>query len=429
METLKFSLFYSEKGIKNTTPTKTVDLKTLFAIFESSRLKELTESIREATDEETRNQLKLMLPYITPHGVFSKRENKGITHYNKNFLALDFDKLPTEEVRKVKELLRRAGCCYYIGTSSRGHGVKALIHMPHEFTPGNHYLSAKHNVEKILRLCNVQDYDTDLAKYKTDLAQFVLCQPFFLSHDPDAIYNFEPCHIGGIEPLRAYTPEHKIYSGLTPVKDIIPEAKTRIEAIIKGYYNSLVDGYLATTEGSRHLSIAKCKSFAGYVRQYTPQLEHEYKEGLKKVITLMYGSDTVAKNSGAITSFTSAWEEIPFALSETIEKINNESDLLKKVSSYLLDRFEIEIDQDKIIKTLRGAKWTFNNYTLAYFNQDTETLNIQILGIPTTDKINRLNFLPGVNIKLAANNQLLLNGKFWEGESIEIVLTSKTISI
>lgn len=422
METLKFSLFYSEKGIKNITPSKTVDLKTLFTIFESSRLKELTESIREATDEETRNQLKLMLPYITPHGVFSTRNNESITHYNKNFLALDFDKLPTEEVRKVKELLRRAGCCYYIGTSSRGHGVKALINMPNEFTPGNHYLSAKHNVEKILRFCNVQEYDTDLA-------QFVLCQPFFLSHDSEAIYNFEPCHIGGIKPLRAYTPEHKIYAGLTPVKDIIPEAKTRIEAILKGYYNSLVDGYLATTEGNRHLSIAKCKSFAAYVRQYTPQLEHEYKEGLKKVVVLMYGSETTAKSAGAITSFTSAWEEIPYALSETIEKINNESELLKKVSGYLLDCFEVDVDQDKIVKTLRGAKWTFNNYTLAYYNKDTETLSIQILGIPTTEKINRLNFLPGISVKKAANNQLLLNGKFWDGQTIETVLTVNTVAI
>ena len=422
METLKFSLFYSEKGIRNTTPAKTVDLKTLFAIFESSRLKELTESIREATDEETRNQLKLMLPYITPHGVFSKRNNEGITHYNKNFLALDFDKLTIEEVKNVKESLRRAGCCYYIGTSSRGHGVKALIHMPNEFTPGNHYLSAKHNVEKILRLCNVQEYNTDLA-------QFVLCQPFFLSHDNEAIYNFEPSHIGGIEPLRAYIPEHKIYSGLTPAKDITTEAKTRIEAIIKGYYNSLVDGYMSTTEGTRHLSIAKCKSFAAYVRQYTPQLEHEYKEGLKKVVILMYGNERAAYEARAINSFSEAWNETPFLLNETIEKINLESEALKKVSSYLLEGFEIETDQDKIIKTLRGAKWTFNNYTLAYYNHDTETLNIQILGIPTTEKINRLNFLPGVNIKKAANNQLLLNGKFWEGESIEIVLTTKTIAI
>jgi len=422
METLKFSLFYSEKGIRNTTPAATVDLKKLFSILESSRLKELTESIREATDEETRNQLKLMLPYITPHGVFSKRNNEGLVHYNKNLLALDFDKLELEEVRKVKESLRRAGCCYYIGTSSRGRGVKALIHIPNEFTPGNHYLSAKHNVEKILRLCNVQEY-------QVDLAQFVLCQPFFLSHDTEAIYNFEPTHIGGVQPLREYIPEHKIYSGLTPVKDITPEAKTRIEAIIKGYYNSLVDGYMSTTEGNRHLSIAKCKSFAAYVRQYTPQLEQEYKEGLKKVIVLMYGNERAANESRAVNSFTEAWNETPFLLNETIEKINLESEALKKVSSYLLEGFDVEIDQDKIIKTLRGAKWTFNNYTLAYFNQDTETLNIQILGIPTTEKINRLNFLPGINIKKAANNQLLLNGKFWEGESIEIVLTTKNIAI
>jgi len=422
METLKFSLFYSEKGIKNTTPAATVDLKKLFAILESSRLKELTESIREATDEETRNQLKLMLPFITPHGVFSKRNNESITHYNKNFLALDFDKLTTEEVRKVKELLRRADCCYYIGTSSRGHGVKALIDMPNEFTPGNHYLSAKHNVEKILRLCNVPGY-------KTDLAQFTLCQAFFLSHDPEAIYNFTPSHIGGIQPLRAYIPEHKIYSGLTPVKDITPEAKNRIEAIIKGYYNSLIDGYMATTEGSRHLSIAKCKSFAAYVRQYTPHLEHEYKEGLKKAIILMYGSERAAYETRAVSSFIEAWNEIPFLLNETIEKINIESELLKKVSSYLLDCFEVDLDQDKIVKTLRGAKWTFNNYTLAYYNQDTETLSIQILGIPTNEKINRLNFLPGISIKKAANNQLLLNGKFWEGQIIEISLTLNTVAI
>lgn len=422
METLKFSLFYSEKGIKNITPTKTVDLKTLFAILESSRLKELTESIREATDEETRNQLKLMLPYITPHGVFSKRNNEGITYYNKNFLALDFDKLAIEEVAKVKELLRRSGCCYYIGSSSRGHGVKALINMPNEFTPNNHYLSAKHNVEEILRLCNVKEYTTDTM-------QFVLSQPFFLSHDSEAVYNYSPSHIGGIEPLRAYIPEHKIYSGLTPIKDITEEAKTRIEAILKGYYNSLIDTYWKTSEGSRHQSIAKCKSFAAYVRQYTPHLELEYKEGIKKAIILMYGSEKAANETRAVNSFLEAWNETQFLLNETIEKINIESELLKKVSSYLLDCFEIDIDQDKIVKTLRGAKWTFNNYTLAYYNKDTETITLQILGIPTTEKINRLNFLPGISVKKAANNQLLLNGKFWDGQAIETVLTVNTVAI
>ena len=95
----------------------------------------------------------------------------------------------------------------------------------------------------------------------------------------------------------------------------------------------------------------------------------------------------------------------------------------------MLECFEVDVDQDKIVKTLRGAKWTFNNYNLAYYNQDTETLSIQILGIPTTEKINRLNFLPGINIKIAANNQLLLNGKFWDGQVIETSLNINTAAI
>jgi hypothetical protein len=61
MENPKFSFFYSSIGIRNTKPTKEINLPELFQILQSEKLKDHTLLIREAKDDETKTKRKLFL--------------------------------------------------------------------------------------------------------------------------------------------------------------------------------------------------------------------------------------------------------------------------------------------------------------------------------------------------------------------------------
>jgi Ca2+-binding EF-hand superfamily protein len=97
----RFSIIASG-GIKNTLPDKEISLPELVAIYQNKAIKEICKKISIETDPIKRKELKLLLPYITPHGTFIKRADELITSYNKNILAIDIDYIkPGAELKKV----------------------------------------------------------------------------------------------------------------------------------------------------------------------------------------------------------------------------------------------------------------------------------------------------------------------------------------
>jgi hypothetical protein len=426
---LKFSFFHSNKGIQNCNPKGEIDLNELFSLLKSSFLEELTGVIRETTDEEVKIELKLRLPYITPYGTFSYRDNKSITSYNSNLIALDFDNLDEITINYIRETIIQSKRAYYVGVSPRGKGIKALIFAGCNFNTENHYLSLKNNSDQILKYLGLDPWTV------LDTNQFKLSQPFFLSYDERAYFNYEPFTlVEDFEILKPYEKEAHIYNNNIPLSEVSEESKKRIGRVLEGLYQKLGTHYKNTPEGSRHNSIVKVSNFASYLRQYLPEKETYYKERLLLIVEGMY-SDKERITSRFKESFEVAWDKEPFGYCEPLEKINTETTELKKVVNCFLNGEQCEYKgenykgnetTDKIIITPNGVKWTYNGYSLAYKRNDSKEFTIKVLGVPFPDKLERLNLLPNVDI-FKAIDILILNGKQWDGK--EIMLNSNTVEL
>jgi hypothetical protein len=428
MKEVKFSFFYSKNGITNTKPKKEISLIELFEILQSDYLKTLTEAIRETTDKDLQKKLKNKLPYITPYGTFEERSNDKILTYNSNLIALDFDNLNNFEISYIRQRLIESGRTYYVGTSSRGKGIKALIFAGCNFDPENHYESLKHNKESILEYVGIKGEELDLR-------MFVLSQPFFLNYDEKAYFNLNPLTlIEEKERLRPYKKESPIYNRITPLIEVTEEGKNRIDKYLKGCYELLVSKYQTTKEGNRHNSIAMIRSFASYLRTYQPGKESYYKERLYVYISSMY-SEEERRISRVQESFNTAWSEIQFGHCQAIEDINNEVLRLKELVNCFVDGLESEYigkdykgreTVDKTELTQNGIKWTFNGYSLAYRDIEKDYFTIKILGHATPEKVERLNLLPNVKI-IQFQEILVLNGKEWNGK--ETVINFQSVAI
>ena len=428
MKELKFSFFYSPNGITNTKPKKEISLIELFEILQSDYLKTLTEAIREATDTELQKKLKNKLPYITPYGTFEERSNSKLLTYNSNLIALDFDNLNTFQISYIRSRLIESGRTYYVGTSSRGKGIKALIFAGCNFDPENHYESLKHNKESILNYVGIE-------REELDLRMFVLSQPFFLNYDEKAYFNLNPLTlIEEKERLRPYKKESPIYNRITPLIEVTEEGKNRIDKYLKGCYELLVSKYQIIKEGNRHNSIAMIRSFASYLRTYQPGKESYYKERLYVYISSMY-SEEERRISRVQESFNTAWSEIQFGHCQAIEDINNEVLRLKELVNCFDDGLECEYvgkdykgreTVDKIELTKNGIKWTLNGYSLAYRDLEEDYFTIKILGHTTPEKVERLNLLPNVKI-IQFQEITVLNGKEWNGK--ETVINFQSVEI
>lgn len=428
MKELKFSFFYSKNGITNTKPKKEISLIELFEILQSDYLKTLTEAIRETTDKELQKKLKNKLPYITPYGTFEERSNDKILTYNSNLIALDFDNLNTFQISYIRSRLIESGRTYYVGTSSRGKGIKALIFAGCNFDPENHYESLKHNKESILEYVGIE-------REELDLRMFVLSQPFFLNYDEKAYFNLNPLTlIEEEERFRPYKKESPIYNRITPLIEVTEEGKNRIDKYLKGCYELLVSKYQIIKEGNRHNSIAMIRSFASYLRTYQPEKESYYKERLYVYISSMY-SEEERRISRVQESFNTAWSEIQFGHCQAIEDINNEVLRLKELVNCFVDGLESEYigkdykgreTVDKTELTQNGIKWTFNGYSLAYRDIEKDYFTIKILGHATPEKVERLNLLPNVKI-IQFQEILVLNGKEWNGK--ETVINFQSVAV
>jgi hypothetical protein len=310
----KVSLFSG--GIKSVIPERSILLDELVKLQKSSKQKELTARIIAAETDDEKQQLKLQSYFITPYGVFNYRNNAGIVKHNSRIVALDFDKMTSKQVAKLVAILIANKCCVLCFKSARQKGVKALILISEAIPLESHYLTLKTNAAALLEAIGATEYSEYL-----DLSQFVLCQPFFLSYDPDLFSNpdAEPLQIKLIAP-DVRTPER------FPVREwdnsISESQKARIMAYVDAAVSKLCSGFENET-GERHQNIAKVKAIAGLIIGYDLPNEAEVYETLENSIIAMYGGESGAKTGNAYKSLKQAWEAAEPLRNETIESILN----------------------------------------------------------------------------------------------------------
>jgi hypothetical protein len=410
MKELKFSFFYSDKGIKETTPTKEIDLKELFKIYQSETLFNLTKAVRNSTGE-TQRILKNKLPFITPYGTFNQRKNDRIEHYNKNLIALDFDYLEAHEIEEIKTISKQSKNIVLCGLSPRGKGLKILALISHDFEIENHSTNIKKNVSKILEILN-------LDKYKCDHSQFTLSQAFFLSHDPGIILNLNA--IATNEILENSKPLKKEITFNSKIQN-----RNRIENILTGLFNRNIDELLNASPGNRHQKILLNIKAFGFIRAYWQEIENEYFTRLENVIETIY-EDRNEKQSALKTLHDIRDKATPQS-SDKIEEIISENLEIQRVNKAFITGKEYTGLKDQIEIKFGFVFWYFDKYLIAKKPLFENKLFIKFSGYATAKKIDRLNSFPGVEIIELSSNSVLLNGAFWSG-SEKIILTENVFN-
>jgi hypothetical protein len=315
IETLRFSVFYSDKGIFETKPKESVSIERLMLIYKSQFLQEKTLELREAIstgDEDRVTTLKNKLPFFTPNGSFDIRKNESINVHNDHLIALDIDGLTEMEAEQVKSTLSNQPSVLMTAISPRKKGVKCLVLIKSKIEANKRFALLQSNKELIANSLCIGDYWNNI-----DRAQFTLSQPCYFAFDEDIYCNMfaEPLTIELAEPKPIK--EHS----LNYTKSL-PEASNRIEAYILKIAESVNTKLLATTE-QRHPIIAKVKMVAEIIH-YAPSLESELKDMLFSSVNGMYGGFEAAKLNGAHRAFESAWKTQAVA-NKTIETIIHES--------------------------------------------------------------------------------------------------------
>lgn len=326
MKQIKFSLFYDvKKGIYCTEPASIIDLNRLVMIYKSELVKDITEKIKTAQGEE-KQQLKKQLPFITPYGTFSPtRANVNITHTNNQLIALDIDGLTNEEVRIIKFTLISHGSTLLCAISPRGNGIKAFIMVNDVVPTEHHYETLKINKSHIAERLGILEFES-----KIDIAQFKLCQPWFIAYDEELYFNDKAESLDIVlieynEPVYLDTPVN--FDMITDIKEktkYLEPINYRIKTYFDRSVNGLVKFFAVCSEGNRHSSIVKVQTIASWIH-YAPQIEDEVKETLLKACVDMYGSYKIAESNNVVKSFNEAWNKAPIRRNETIESILTDS--------------------------------------------------------------------------------------------------------
>ena len=314
MENLKFSLFLDkQKGIESVVPKKTIDFKELVEVYKSAYLIDKTAELRNETNEAKRKALKKELPFITSSGTFTYRNSKGIVHHNSNLCALDIDNLTEQTAVEVKAILAKNPAVLLATISPRGKGVKGLVLLSSPLTPEKRYETLKTAKGALAFELGITEYLDNI-----DNAQFVLPQPFFLSHDASMYVNEDavPLQITFIEIVK--TPKAL---NLTPVH-VPKHALNRVETYLMNATKLLVN-YIETKKVGRHFAIGKIASLKS-ILHYAPHLESEIKTALWTAICNAYGTEQDAINEGALRSIKTIWNNSPDLENETLNTIVNE---------------------------------------------------------------------------------------------------------
>ena len=317
MENLKFSLFLDKhKGIESVVPKKTIDFKELLDVYKSAYLIDKTTELRNETDEAKRKELKKQLPFITSSGCFTYRNSKNIIHHNKSLIALDLDNLTEDTAIDVKAILAKQPSVLLASISPRGKGVKALVLISAELAPETRYQTLKIARSVIAIELGIVEYLPNI-----DTAQFVLPQPFFLSHDATMHVNEDavPLQITFVD-----VTEKPKQLNLTRDRVKIPTAaKNRVEIYLINATKLLAYHLQTQPEGSRHFSISKVATIKG-ILHYAPQMESEVKAILWNAICIAYGTEHEALLSGAGRSIKTIWDKSPDLHNDTLDSIINE---------------------------------------------------------------------------------------------------------
>lgn len=419
MKELKFSFFFSQRGILGTSPTKEISALELIKIYHSEWLINLSKGVKEAQGS-TQDHLKSLLPYITPYGTFAIRENKSIKHYNSNLIAIDFDKLEPHEISEIRDICRNSQNVFICLLSPRNKGLKVLAFINHEFTIDNHATGIKQNLTKILQHLGLDNFEPDIT-------QFTLSQGFFLSYDNDMIINLNASATNEPFKIKEPTKREILNSNNTTFN------KGRIDTYIDNLLKRNISEMANAQKGARHPKILLNIKAFGMIKMYCKEHENNYCKQLEQAIEIAYHEE--GKN--IIDQAKKTLEEVRLKAEarklDAIEDIKRDNQAIEIAYNHFIQGVDYFHDQnegkelsenyeiltDKISNCYKVINWHFQGYLIAQRNRENNQIKICYRNYPTHKKIDRLRAFKGVEL-IETNEGVLLNGEIWKGEQRSI---------
>ncbi|MEI6048842.1 MAG: BT4734/BF3469 family protein [Bacteroidota bacterium] len=174
----KFSVFASDKGISQTIPTDTLDIKQCAESIRTLKyLIEKTTDLRSITDIDAQQEFKKTLPYVTFSGTFSKRANDKLISHS-GYICIDLDKLKDTTIiaKQVQEYYTPA----LMFVSPSGNGLKVVFAIDINEATHLQYFTALETFFKV-------QFSLPIDKACKDVSR--AC---FLCHDPDVFFSDTP---------------------------------------------------------------------------------------------------------------------------------------------------------------------------------------------------------------------------------------------
>jgi len=311
-------------GQEKVNPDKQINLIELIAILSNPAIRKLSAALRACKDPAARAKLKAKLPYFTPYGSFSYRNNNSILSYNKNILAVDIDAIPDSEVPIVFNIIKNNKACILAYISAKGKGVKALIHVDYANEPdpiADHYNLLSTNSEYLNSILGITNW-------KLDKAQLKLSQPFFMFNADGLYYNLntEPLILKLSKSLfkerkAVMAKEKQLQAEYKP--SYVPEELK--PAVTKELQNIFTNDFLRKLnhdpKAARHPQIYKVKAVAEVMHYADLSEQQNFFKGCYAAIVLLYGSEEEADAANAYKSFLAVWSNAACKKNEAIESI------------------------------------------------------------------------------------------------------------
>ena len=351
MENVLMSLFYDQKkGLFAVEPKEVINLQRLIQIYKSDFVKQKTSEIQnpDLTHEE-KQILKKHLPFVTPYSCSTYRNKESVYHLNSNIFCLDFDDLIIKDAKLLKHLLTQNESTILTAISPRGKGVKAIIYLPQIKDIGteklrennthltelinrfdlhqdkattqqieNHYYFQKENINRVLNALNV-------ARFKPDISQLKVVQPFLIAYDEDLYFNLNAKPLD-VELLQ-YVPIERGEIATIVKVNFDERVKRRIAGLLRQKVNFIISDIKSNCTNGRHPQIARCVDIFERLH-YLPDIANELKTSLRNGIIDMYGSEASARSNNALKSFEALEKSIQYRKCAKIEAIINGSENL-----------------------------------------------------------------------------------------------------
>ena len=301
LKSYRFSFFESTSFLESkrvTKPSRSLSFDEFVNYsINNEKLNSDLHKIRNTRDNELASKIKCNLPFITPYGEFSYRNNKGIISYNR-IIAVDIDNLNNEkEARKVKEKIINLDSVFYCSLSPRLKGIKALISVESNYDCQEQFTQLKFCFKDWFAL------KIGIDSSHIDNQQFVLCQPLFFTNDNEVYYS------------KSVKPLDEVSFNYEPPKIIKYECEYDLSKIsdfkinrINKYILKALENKILTLnpKTARHSQIKKITGVSCLLH-YSPSITELVKTEWTNAILNLYGNDNKGKN--IINSVNDAFQD------------------------------------------------------------------------------------------------------------------------